>query len=76
MLAADARLIETICTGGDDYEVLASVPTKAVPLLQAAARDAGVQLTEICMTGEGEGVQIIGPNKRPIEFERPSFSHF
>jgi len=76
MLAADSRLIETICTGGDDYEVLASVPTKAVPLLQAAARDAGVQLTEICMTGEGEGVEIIGPNRQPIEFKHPSFSHF
>ncbi len=76
MLAADARLIETICTGGDDYEILASVPKKAIPALLAAARDTGVQLTEICMTGEGDGVQIIGPNRKPIEFERPSFSHF
>lgn len=76
MVAADARLIETICSGGDDYEILASVPKKSVPVLQTAARDAGIQLTEICMTGEGEGVQIIGPNRKPIEFERPSFSHF
>jgi thiamine-monophosphate kinase len=76
MLAADARLIETICTGGDDYEILASVPKKSIKVLLAAAKDAGVQLTEICMTGEGEGVQMIGPDRKPIEFERSSFSHF
>lgn len=76
IFATDERIMETICTGGGDYEILATVPKKSLRHLLTAAKDLGVQVTEICMTGDGEGVQVIGPNRQPMEFERPSFSHF
>src|SRR6185437_13333228 len=37
-LATDPALIEPILTGGDDYELLASVPARKVELLRKAAR--------------------------------------
>jgi len=33
-------------------------------------------LREIGAAGAGAGVEILGPDKRPIELSRPSFSHF
>lgn len=39
LLAFDAALIETICTGGDDYEILAAVPKEALKALQEGAKN-------------------------------------
>ena len=46
-LAAEPALIETILTGGDDYEVLAGVPARKLAALRKAAKAAGVAVTEI-----------------------------
>lgn len=76
LLAADASLIETICTGGDDYEILAAVPSEALKALQEGAKESGVTLTEIGMAGTGEGTELTGADGRPLAFKHPSFSHF
>jgi thiamine-monophosphate kinase len=76
MLAAEPALLEAVLSGGDDYEILAAVPPAALPALQAAAKEAGIALREIGAAGAGAGVEILGPDKRPIELSRPSFSHF
>lgn len=73
---AEPKLIETIATGGDDYEILAVVPQAALSALHKVAKKSGIALTEIGAIGTGEGVEILGPNKRPMQFQRPSFSHF
>src|SRR5258708_13750549 len=46
-LAAEPALIETILTGGDDYEGLAAVPGRDTERLRPAANRAGVPLTDI-----------------------------
>jgi thiamine-monophosphate kinase len=76
MVAAEPALFETVLTGGDDYEILAAVSPAALAALQGAARAAGIALSEIGTVGAGEGVEIIGPDNRPIELSHPSFSHF
>lgn len=76
LLAFDPALIETICTGGDDYEILAAVPRGALAAFQKEAKESGIGLTEIGSAGTGEGVEIKGPDGRLFSFNRPSFSHF
>ncbi len=76
LIAADASLIETICTGGDDYEILAAVPREVLKALQEGAKESGVTLTKIGMAGTGEGTEFTGADGRPLAFKHPSFSHF
>jgi thiamine-monophosphate kinase len=75
-LAADSSLIAPILTGGDDYEILATVAEAQLPPLQAAARAAGVALTAIGRIGGGEGVTVIGGDGKVLSFEHGSYSHF
>jgi thiamine-monophosphate kinase len=75
-LVADGKLIETILTGGDDYEVVATVPYAKISSLVAAARIAGVALTEIGVVKAGEGARFLTLSGRELTFARASFSHF
>jgi thiamine-monophosphate kinase len=76
-LAAEPALIETILTGGDDYEVLAAAPGRDAERLRQAAKLAGVAITEIGRVSAGSGrARFVGGDGRPLEFARPSFSHF
>jgi thiamine-monophosphate kinase len=75
-LAADTTLIETVLGGGDDYEIVATVPPKRLVALQAAARAAGVRITEIGRVGPGRGVRLLGPQGRSLKLSAGSFSHF
>ncbi len=76
LLAFDPALIETVCTGGDDYEILVAVPKAALKALQDAGKESGIALTEIGMAGIGEGTELLGADGRPLVFRHPSFSHF
>ena len=54
-LAAEPALIETILTGGDDYEIVATVPPAKLARFRAAAARAGVPVTEIGRVVAGRG---------------------
>ncbi|MGA7486372.1 MAG: thiamine-phosphate kinase [Xanthobacteraceae bacterium] len=76
-LAQEPALIEAIITGGDDYEVLASVPSGEVAAMRRAASAAGVALTEIGTVGAGAGqARFLDARGKPLALERASFSHF
>jgi thiamine-monophosphate kinase len=76
-LARSPALIETIITGGDDYEVLATVPARKVAAFCKAAAKAGVAATEIGMIAAGRGApRFFGPDGTPLVFAYPSYSHF
>ena len=76
-LAAEPGLIDAILTGGDDYEVLASVAESEVGDLAAEAAAAGVTATEIGTFEVGEGrARFLGRDGAELAFVRPSFSHF
>ncbi len=55
-VAKEPALIETVVTGGDDYEVLACVPAGKVEAFRQKSSAAGVAVTEIgtVIAGEGE----------------------
>jgi thiamine-monophosphate kinase len=76
-LAGEPGLIETALTGGDDYEVVATVPAGARDALMAEAKAAGVALTEIgCIRAGRPEVHFLDPAGKPLLFKQPSFSHF
>jgi thiamine-monophosphate kinase len=77
LIAAEPALLERALTGGDDYEILAAVPAGKVEGFRAGARAAGIAVTEIGRLATGEAPpQFIGPDRRPLAFERSAYSHF
>jgi thiamine-monophosphate kinase len=77
LLAAEPALLGRVLTGGDDYEILAAVPAGNVERFRAGAVAAGIAVSEIGRLAAGDAApQFLGPDTRPLAFERPSFSHF
>ena len=75
-LVADPKATETMLTGGDDFEVVATVPPRRLKSFLAAARRSGVPATGIGRITTGTGALFLGPDGRPLRFARTSFSHF
>ena len=76
-IAADPDMFAIAATGGDDYEVLASVAPEAAPAFEADARDAGVGVAFLGEALAGAGPPLfIGPDGGPVSFARGSYSHF
>lgn len=75
-IAAEPEARETALTGGDDYEILCAVPPDKAESFRAAAKSAGVPVSEIGLIAEGDGARFIGPEGEPLVFRHVSFSHF
>jgi thiamine-monophosphate kinase len=76
-LAAEPGLLDAILTGGDDYEVVASIAESEVGNLAAEGAAAGVTTTVIGTVGGGDGkARFLGRDGTELAFVRPSFSHF
>jgi thiamine monophosphate kinase len=52
------------------------VPARALAAFRAAARRAGVAVTEIGRVTAGRGARLVGAGGRELRFKRASFSHF
>jgi thiamine-monophosphate kinase len=63
-------------TGGDDYEVLASVPPDKVERFAEAAAEAGVAVTAIGEIATGSGVTVLAADGSPLVIEDPGYDHF
>ena len=76
-LLAEPALIETILSGGDDYEIVATVSPDRLEPMKAAARSAGIRLAELGRVSVGAGeARFLDAQGRPLAFAQPSFSHF
>lgn len=77
MIAGEPRLLEAALTGGDDYEILASVPPANTAAFEAAAAAAGVAVTRIGTVTAGQGAPTFRDARgAPMSFARGSYSHF
>jgi len=76
VIAGDAAALESVLTGGDDYEIVCTVPKDKSDNFCAAAKAAGVPVTEIGQIKAGEGARFIDASGKPLVFRRASFSHF
>ncbi len=74
-LSADAKLIERILTGGDDYEIVMTLPEAEFGNLRAAAENAGVPLAKIGQVTSGQGIRFLREGKA-LSFAQASYSHF
>jgi thiamine-monophosphate kinase len=77
VLAADPREMQTVLAGGDDYEVLATVPPEKAAGFRSACAAAGVAAEAIGRIVPGEGsARFVGADGNPLVLERTAFSHF
>ena len=76
VIAGDSGRMETAITGGDDYEIVCTVPAAKAAGFRAGAKAAQIAVTEIGEIKPGQGVRFLGDDGRPLEFKRRSFSHF
>jgi thiamine-monophosphate kinase len=74
--AADPATVETVLTGGDDYEIVCTVPADKADSFGAAAKAAGVPVSEIGTISAGEGARFLSADGAPLTLVHASFSHF
>jgi thiamine-monophosphate kinase len=76
VIAADPSALETALTGGDDFEIVCTVPPAKADAFRAAAAAVKVPVTEIGAVEQGEGARFLGADGAALTFARASFSHF
>ncbi len=76
LIAAEPAMQAPALTGGDDYEIICTVPPDKSESFKAAAKSADVAVNEIGVIAEGEGARFIGSDGESLVFRHTSFSHF
>ena len=77
LLARGIVGIETIVSGGDDYEILCAIPENRLEAFAQAAQQAGVAVTSIGTVIAGPSVpKFLDAQGREIALQRLSYSHF
>jgi len=77
VLSARPSLIEKLISGGDDYEILATVPADKFAALQEKAKTIGVPITKIGEIKDGTGqARFLDPDGKVLDLAQTSFSHF
>jgi thiamine-monophosphate kinase len=77
ILSSGAAGVEMLIAGGDDYEVLCTVPENHWASFCEAARHTGVAVTEIGRVQKGNAAPIfLDASGMPIVLKRLSYSHF
>ena len=73
----EATWLETVLTGGDDYELLLAVPPAREAALRAAAAAHGTAVTRIGTLRAGPpGVVVIAADGTAMTFQKGGWSHF
>ena len=76
LVAAEPSALATVLTGGDDYEILATVREKDAEEFAEAAAMAGVPVTRIGRVVEGQGPPVVTGPDGPIRLGHFSHTHF
>lgn len=75
-VAAHPELAQAPACGGDDYEILATVPPKHAEAFEEAALEAGVAVTNIGEIVSGSGVELLDANGKPVVLAKTGYDHF
>ena len=65
-----------IVAGGDDYEVLATVPRNAAAAFVQSAQTSGVRVTEIGEIEAGADLRLTAQDGRPLQLDQLGWQHF
>ena len=77
LVARNVVGVETLLAGGDDYEVLCSVPPARAEALIAAGRAAGLAVTAIGTSVAGtQRPRFLDGQGQELALTRLSYSHF
>jgi thiamine-monophosphate kinase len=77
LVARGAAHLETLIAGGDDYEILCTVPEARFEAFEQAARQAGVAVTSIGTIIAGNAApSFLDAQGRELVLTRRSWSHF
>jgi thiamine-monophosphate kinase len=77
MLLADAKLLPVILNGGDDYEILATVPQASAVMFAKDAEAVGVSVTRIGRVVAGKGPPVVRDSAgKMIRLTAGSHTHF
>jgi thiamine-monophosphate kinase len=76
VLSAAPELGERIVAGGDDYELLVTVPADRVDAALAAAGALGLPLAAIGRIEPGAGVRLLDPSGAEMHVSRTGYQHF
>ena len=71
----DDNVLDAV-TAGDDYEIAFTAPRAKRSAVMAAARAAGVRVTEIGFVAKGRGVALLGRDGRAIAVKKKGWEHF
>jgi thiamine-monophosphate kinase len=70
-------VLETILTGGDDYEILWAVPASQGAAFEADAAAAGILVRPVATARQGNAPPVFKDAEgRNLDFAQPSFRHF
>jgi len=67
---------ETVLAGGDDYELLFTVPPPQENRLAAVSKDSGTRVTRIGRITKGPAVQVFDAQGKEIILARKGYRHF
>ena len=78
VLEGTPALMNTVLTGGDDYELVFTVPPQSAPLLPRLANELGVALTRVGSVAEGDGarVRVVGAAGHEMAVTEAGYRHF
>ncbi|MGE4371804.1 MAG: thiamine-phosphate kinase [Xanthobacter sp.] len=76
VVQADSSLLRTVLGGGDDYEILATMPHGALPQFVSSAAEMGISVYHIGEACAASGLSIHDRDGQPMELDGGSFSHF
>lgn len=77
LLSSGAVAIESIVSGGDDYEILCTIPENRLEAFEQASKLAGVPVTSIgTVIGGVAAPRFLDRQGREIALQRHSYSHF
>ncbi|MDR3440833.1 thiamine-phosphate kinase [Telmatospirillum sp.] len=75
-MAAGFGGVERALTGGDDYELLFTVPPDKAAAIGELGRRLGLRLTKIGQIIDGEGVRVVNANGDPLTLTGSGYRHF
>jgi thiamine-monophosphate kinase len=75
-LSGQPELMARILTGGDDYEILFTVPAGNLDAVADLGRRLGLPLTVIGRMTRGSGVRVVGTDGAEIALDSAGYRHF
>jgi thiamine-monophosphate kinase len=77
LVGLQPALLETALTGGDDYEILCTVPPAKADAFESGLAEAGLAVARIgAVAADEPGLVLTGPDGARLTFAHGSYSHF